>query len=546
MPADGRHVACAAPGAAFGARVGAEDFSPMEDADGLCAALQLKLRRWEKLGEAPEYYELRNRGPYKPTVMHEHNRFGGQMGPYEDSLLSLQSVEYINASPIDNAGPGAPRFIATMCPKQTTFAHFWSMVWEIGSTVIVNLTHFKDRVGSEPTDKRERYWPPFDAPSITAQARRWPVVPRTRGCEACEQVPGLQRWAVELTGPPEAGGGARPTRVVTLYWYSRWVDFPSSSSIGSRPFFANAWAVLHLAIHLGALLKRKPDDHWAVCHCSAGVGRTGTLIALLALLCPGGQAPASGADFDEIIGAFDARVASTIEAMRERRLWMVKTDCECARAAAPLPPPATRPRYLTCLRRAARRYATLYAAVMLRLRNPRNEDFALTWWRQEGDCSALHDDDAAPEHAPAGAPAAAPDASPDASPDALPDAALAVTPDATPGVTPDMSAEDTPDSALDAMSVDDETPAPADGSGAASDGRAPSRAEGEGEGEHRAGEGGGVGGSEGGECGEGADAEVCDASPDVDNDGDVAHYAVVGSSSSSARVEGAATGRDET
>ena len=342
MPADGRHVACAAPGAAFGARVGAEDFSPMEDADGLCAALQLKLRRWEKLGEAPEYYELRNRGPYKPTVMHEHNRFGGQMGPYEDSLLSLQSVEYINASPIDNAGPGAPRFIATMCPKQTTFAHFWSMVWEIGSTVIVNLTHFKDRVGSEPTDKRERYWPPFDAPSITAQARRWPVIPRTCGCEACEQVPGLQRWAVELTGPPEAGGGARPTRVVTLYWYSRWVDFPSSSSIGSRPFFANAWAVLHLAIHLGALLKRKPDDHWAVCHCSAGVGRTGTLIALLALLCPGGEAPAVGADFDEIVGAFDARVASTIEAMRERRLWMVKTDCECARAAAP-PAPSRHP-----------------------------------------------------------------------------------------------------------------------------------------------------------------------------------------------------------
>ena len=105
-----------------------------------------------------------------------------------------------------------------------------------------------------------------------------------------------------------------------------------------------------------------------------------------------------------------------------------------------------------------------------------------------------------------------------------------------------MSAEGTPDSALDAMSVDDETPAPADGSGAASDGRAPSRAEGEGEGERRAGEGGGGGG----EGGEGADAEVCDASPEVDNDGDVAHYAVVGSSSSLARVEGAATDRDET
>jgi hypothetical protein len=49
--------------------------------------------------------------------------------------------------------------------------------------------------------------------------------------------------------------------------------------------------------------------------------------------------------------------------MRERRLWMVKTDIE---------------------------YATLYAALLLRLRNPREEDFKLTWRLQDGDCAALH------------------------------------------------------------------------------------------------------------------------------------------------------------
>ena len=53
----------------------------------------------------------------------------------------------------------------------------------------------------------------------------------------------------------------------------------------------------------------------------------------------------------------------TIECMRERRLWMVKTDIE---------------------------YATLYAALLLRLRNPREEDFKLTWRLQDGDCAALH------------------------------------------------------------------------------------------------------------------------------------------------------------
>ena len=124
-------------------------------AEALCDSLQRRLMRWHQLGEAAEYYDLLNRGPYKPTVIHALNRFGGQMGPYVDARLQLRSVEYINASPTDNVG--APKFVATMCPKRETFAHFWSMVWELGATVVVNLTHERDKVGSEPTDKRERY-----------------------------------------------------------------------------------------------------------------------------------------------------------------------------------------------------------------------------------------------------------------------------------------------------------------------------------------------------------------------------------------------------
>ena len=56
--------------------------------------------------------------------------------------------------------------------------------------------------------------------------------------------------------------------------------------------------------------------------------------------------------------------------MRERRLWMVKTDIE---------------------------FATLYAALLLRLRNPdlsadpNESEFRLTWELQDGDCSALRE-----------------------------------------------------------------------------------------------------------------------------------------------------------
>lgn len=127
------------------------------------------------------------RGPHKPTVSHPLNRFGGNMGPYVDAMLPLKSVEYINASPIDNLGGATPWFVATMCPKRETFEHFWSMVWELNSHVIINLTHEKDRIGSGPGDKRERYWPPFDELDEDVTTT-WPVQPRTLCTESCEQV----------------------------------------------------------------------------------------------------------------------------------------------------------------------------------------------------------------------------------------------------------------------------------------------------------------------------------------------------------------------
>ena len=91
------------------------------------------------------------------------------------------------------------------------------------------------------------------------------------------------------------------------------------------------------------------QEHRAVCHCSAGVGRTGTFLGLLHLLRLLPQLR------DE--SGLDAAVTHTIEAMREKRLWMVKTDIE---------------------------YATLYAALLLRLRNPEDTDFALTWPLKDG------------------------------------------------------------------------------------------------------------------------------------------------------------------
>ena len=196
-----------------------------------------KLRKWaqRKGGAVKEYSALKFRGPVKPTVESPLNRFGGGMGPYRDALLQLNSVEYINASPIDGMPHGMPNCIATMCPKRTTFSHFWSMVWELGTSTIVNLTHEMDAVGSGDFDKRERYWPPFDA-DVANEAKFWPVQVKTVGCEACREVVGLVRYTVEVVSTSMSESSSPAPRRVTLYWFSQWIDFTDSTFIGTQPF----------------------------------------------------------------------------------------------------------------------------------------------------------------------------------------------------------------------------------------------------------------------------------------------------------------------
>ena len=143
---------------------------------------------------ARRYEDLELREAYLQQVSDaDRNRFGGGMGPYAAHLVAVPGVEYINASPIDHlGGEREHRYIATMCPKANTTADFWAMVWHARARVVVNLTHARDRLGSSPLDKRERYWPPFSAPSCAAQTepggggRRvpWPVRVQTLAAEA--------------------------------------------------------------------------------------------------------------------------------------------------------------------------------------------------------------------------------------------------------------------------------------------------------------------------------------------------------------------------
>ena len=290
----------------------------------LIRALDARLRRWRMEKEAGEYFALRWRNPFKEQYVDpDLNRFNGGMAPYTDSLIKLRSVPYINASPIDNIGDY--NYIATMCPKRNTFTHFWHMVWERRVAVVVNLTHLDDRIGSGPSDKREVYWP-TEIGAAGALQFDGGVSVVLEAVEAVTGIDGLTRHTIVVSRRAAETSDASPfSFTTTMYWYSRWVDFGNSRDIYNASFKENSRNVLQVARIVDKHqreVERRPGRHWLVVHCSAGVGRTGTFITLMRVL--------------HIIPQFrciedvDRVTKITIEAMRQRRLWMVKTDGEYA------------------------------------------------------------------------------------------------------------------------------------------------------------------------------------------------------------------------
>ena len=103
------------------------------------------------------------------------------MGPYADCLMEdIPGVRYINATEYPSGYlPGDTKefnYIATMCPKLETFEHFWLMAWAKNTKIVVNLTNANDRVGSRPSDKKERYWPPYrPGTNIVEQSKYWNI-----------------------------------------------------------------------------------------------------------------------------------------------------------------------------------------------------------------------------------------------------------------------------------------------------------------------------------------------------------------------------------
>ncbi|XP_078327342.1 receptor-type tyrosine-protein phosphatase alpha-like isoform X1 [Crassostrea virginica] len=205
--------------------------------------------------------------------------------PYDHSRVVLrvddgESSDYINANYID--GTNRPKeYIAAQGPKQNTVDDFWKLIWQEDINSIVMLTNLKegDKV------KCFKYWPSRNE-SLSFGSISVKLIE--------EKIYAFfikRRLSVTTL---------TKTRTVTQYHYISWPDHGTPEPISLLDFYHHVTRIA------------SKNEVPTLVHCSAGVGRTGTYIALDALYREGRNTGA-------------VNVVEFVKKTRNNRVSMVQT-----------------------------------------------------------------------------------------------------------------------------------------------------------------------------------------------------------------------------
>ncbi|KAI4895096.1 hypothetical protein NFI96_026233 [Prochilodus magdalenae] len=192
----------------------------------------------------------------------EKNRYPHIL-PYDHCRVKLSLLDsqphsdYINASYVPG-GCSDRDFICTQAPLPSTMADFWRMVWEQNVQVIVMVTALKE----SGKILCNQYWP----------------LERGTGCYGTVQVTTISCHRGSdcyITTINLRQRGCSTERRVIHYHYPGWPDH----GVPKKPTSLCAFTE-QIRRHLDSASTLRPT----VVHCSAGVGRSGTFVALLWLM----------------------------------------------------------------------------------------------------------------------------------------------------------------------------------------------------------------------------------------------------------------------
>uniref|UniRef100_A0A672LP93 protein-tyrosine-phosphatase n=1 Tax=Sinocyclocheilus grahami TaxID=75366 RepID=A0A672LP93_SINGR len=222
--------------------------------------------------------------------------------PFDETRVTLQNADpnvvgsdYINANYVINKLMDINDqkvYIACQGCLLTTVNDFWQMVWQEESRVIVMTT----REVEKGRNKCVPYWPTTEGES--KEAGRYVVTLLSEKDAADYKI-----RVMELTAPH------RPTRTIWHYQYLSWPDHGVPQEPGGVLSFLE-----QVNIKQHELSSTGP----MIIHCSAGIGRTGTIVVIDMLI---DTIDAKGLDSD-------IDIQKCIQMVREQRSGMVQTEAQ--------------------------------------------------------------------------------------------------------------------------------------------------------------------------------------------------------------------------
>ena len=251
-------------------------------------------------------------------IVLNRNRYAN-VDPYANNRVKLKVPEghsdYINASPIvlkNTKSETVMQFIATQGPKADISSHIWRMIWHetVSPAVVIMLTQTHE----SGREKCHPYFPQtLSAPTLTLNEDD-EFEDGFTSTVTLQSVSEDEAARAQIRELEMSIADSEEKKKIYHLLFAGWPDF-------AVPEGENRLALLKL-IDMSHSLNADNASNPRIIHCSAGVGRTGTFIALDWLL-----RELEEGSLDEVNDDVDP-VVQVVQQLRMQRMMMVQGEVQ--------------------------------------------------------------------------------------------------------------------------------------------------------------------------------------------------------------------------